>query len=89
MAKGNRTITLKLPGCLQSTNMVKYSAVINALSYELKKFLSLLAVFQLCFKSDCCGAELFSLAPVLLLYVQKPKHKKIRFLKKELKKIDL
>ena len=52
MANEKRTVTLRLPGFVQPRNVVIYISCHNALSLELTKFLSHLAIFQLFLK--CC-----------------------------------
>ena len=71
MANGTGTNIFKLAGFIESSNAVIYSICNNSLSEDLTKFLRLLVGLQLILKLDCSGAKLFSLAPVLLLYLQK------------------
>ena len=72
MANGRKTTTIKLPGFIQSTILAIYSSCKNCFRLRIAK-IGLLIVFQLFFKLNYSGAMLFSIAPMLLLYVQKQK----------------
>ena len=76
ICNGRKTILLKLPGVIQSSNLVLYLSCNNCFILRFDKILKSFGRYPTVFKLNCPSAMLFGLAQLLLLNVQQGKQLK-------------